>query len=147
MSDPAKPEAVLSFPKPSINDDVAFLYEGFDHHELLFQECSTCNTRRFPPTPMCPNCGSLDWSAQKSEGLGSVHSYTVQHHPPIVPYPTPHALLLVDMDEGFRFLAAYAGEMKAISIGMRVSMKFVQLDDELTLPVFEAIANGEGSAR
>jgi uncharacterized OB-fold protein len=125
------------FPRPVILDYVAFLYEGFNRKELRIQYCDQCGRHRHPPSPLCPHCHSVKWTAKPTSGRGRVYSYTVQYHPPIPPHETPHPVVLADMDEGFRFLAAMRGvALDAICIGMPVAVGFVELESGFTLPVF-----------
>ena len=136
MADPKNSGDARPYPRPAINDDFAPLYEGFEARTLLVQQCSSCGHVRYPPSPMCPKCNSLDHDQIASKGKGRIFSYTVHHYPPIDPFPTPHGVLLVDMDEGFRFVAALEGDHADIEIGKRVMLEFRQYEDDLTLPVF-----------
>lgn len=129
--------AALSYPRPAVTDDIAFLYEGFGRHELRLQYCADCDRHRHPPSPSCPHCSSLRWGARAVSGRGRVYSYTVHHHPPIPPYAVPHTLVLVAMQEDFRFLATISDiPPDAIHIGMAVRLRFDELEPGFTLPVF-----------
>lgn len=130
-----------NFPRPVIVDYTAFLYEGFNRRELLVQHCNRCGKLRHPPNPFCPVCHCDEWTAKPVSGKGRIHSYTIQRHPPVPPYPSPHPIVLADMHEGFRFLAA-ADEIspEAITIGMRVQLGFVAVEPDYVLPVFRACA-------
>ena len=50
-------------PRPSINQDVAFFWEGVAEGKLLIQRCLKCQALRHPPGPGCPKCSSLEWEA------------------------------------------------------------------------------------
>ena len=127
-----------SYPRPLFNDDNAFLYEGFEQEELRIQKCSNCGQLRVPPGPMCPHCQSSEWTTINASGKGRVHSYTIQYHPPIPPFPSPHTLVLVDLEEGVRFLAA-AKDISAedVAIDMDVELEFCELEPGFKLPVFK----------
>ena len=128
------------YPRPVILDYTAFLYEGFAQHKLRLQYCDQCGKHRHPPNPTCPHCHSSKWTAKATSGRGIVHSYTVQHYPPIPPYSVPHPVVLVDMEEGFRFLAAIKDiAPEDIHIGMKVETEFVELEPAFTLPVFRPV--------
>lgn len=125
-------------PRPVVTPDVAFLYEGFGHRDLRIQHCDDCGLRRHPPMPSCPSCRSPRWTARNAQLAGRVHSYTVHHHPPIPPFPTPHGIVLVDMADGFRFLASIRGVAPdRIRIGAPVELRFVEIEPDFWLPVFE----------
>lgn len=136
---PAPPE----HPAFAINRDVAFLYEGFNQEKLLVQQCDACTLLRHPPSPFCPHCQCGDWTPFETCGEGRLHSYTVHYHPPIAPWPTPHAVGLADMAEGFRFVAAIPGAAPdALRIGQPVKVCYVAAGEERKLACF-SIGAGE----
>ena len=125
------------FARPSISQDFKFFYDGIDQGRLLIQKCSGCGRLRNPPAPMCPYCNSLEWGTVKSSCRGIIHSYTVHYHPPIPPFSTPHAVVLADMEEGFRFLAGCRDiPVDDIQIGLPVEVGFVEVEKDYILPVF-----------
>jgi hypothetical protein len=48
-------------PRPSLNRDVSFFWEGTAKPQLLIQRCSACQTLRHPPGPGCAKCSSIKW--------------------------------------------------------------------------------------
>lgn len=130
---PAKPRR----PRPVINQDNAFFWEGVKRKELLIQRCAGCGVLRHPPRPMCPSCQSLEWNTVTASGRGTVHSFVVIHHPPFPPFDYPHVVALVDLAEGTRLVANLIDlDPKAVKIGMPVRVDFVAVDEELILPQF-----------
>ena len=79
----------------------------------------------------------------ESKGYGTVHSYTAIHYPEIPPFDYPNCIVLVDMDEGVR-LAAQITEVEPedLEIGMRVKANIQEVQENLSLPVFEAATEG-----
>lgn len=136
-SDAAKPEFATTgpFPLPAVNRDFAFLYEGYNAAKLLVQKCANGHLRH-PPAIACPVCHSLDWAAVEAGVSGRLHSYAVHHHPPIAPWPVPHAIGLADMADGFRFVAAmpYA-DTDRLRIGAPVRVEFFEAGDAYLLPI------------
>jgi len=61
--------------------DEDFFWEGVNNNQLLFQQCSECNTLRQPPGPMCPQCQSLSWQPHAAKGTGTVYAWIVSKHP------------------------------------------------------------------
>jgi len=120
-----------SIPQPLSSLDYEFFYEGLRQEKLLVQKCGRCGTVRNPPGPICPTCRSLEWAPLECSGRGLVHSYTIHHHPPLPGFVMPHAMVLVDMDEGFRLLGSFA-RSDGIDIGMQVSIEFVQCGETAT---------------
>jgi uncharacterized OB-fold protein len=63
-------------------------------------------------------------------GRGTIHSYTVHHHPPLPHFAVPHPIALVALEEGVRFCAAMDGtDPAAVTIGTRVEAEFVRRGD------------------
>ena len=124
-------------PRPAINDDNRFFWEGVARGELLIQRCVACGRLRHPPRPMCPGCRSLEWDALTACGRGTVYSYVVPYHPPIPPFSYPHAVALIELEEGTRLVSNIVGvDPASVRIGMPVELTMVAVDDELTLPQF-----------
>ncbi len=135
-----------AFPKPVINDDVAFLYEGFSENQLRIQRCRDCNTLRMPPCPSCPHCRSHSWDTITASGRGRIHSFTVLHHPPIPPWESPHPVVLADLEEGVRFLASLTGDSADLAIDMPVEIEFLALEDGFVLPAFKVAESTDPEA-
>jgi uncharacterized protein len=112
---------------PLSNRDYEFFYQGLREQMLLVQACKQCAAVRNPPGPMCPKCQSLQWHAMRCSGRGVVHSYTIHYHPPLPGFDSPHTILLVDMQEGFRLIGAARGiPAEQIEIGMPVEVEYFQ---------------------
>ncbi|MFN2543068.1 MAG: OB-fold domain-containing protein [Actinomycetota bacterium] len=136
---PPKPQAGAR-PRPAMNQDTAFFWEGAQRGELLIQRCSSCGTLRHPPRPACPSCRSLEWDTQRASGRGTVHSYVVHHHPPVPGFEPPYVVVLVELEEGTRLVSNLVGvDPGEVSIGMPVEVTFERIDDELTLPLFREV--------
>jgi uncharacterized OB-fold protein len=125
-------------PRPAANQDTQFFWDGAARGELLIQRCSACETLRHPPRTMCGACGSLDWDTVRASGRGEIFSYVVMHHPPVPGFEMPYVVALVALEEGTRIVTSIIGiEPAEVRIGMPVGLDFLQVDDELTLPVFK----------
>ncbi len=117
--------------------DNAWWWEGIDRGELLIQRCSACGTLRHPPRPMCGKCQSLEWGAVPARGRGTLHSYTVLHHPRFPGYEYPLVVGLIELEEGTRMVANVVGcDPEKVAIGMRLQASIENVDEELKLPVF-----------
>ncbi len=122
-------------PRPTMNQDSAFLWEGAEKGELRIQRCGACKGLRHPPRPMCPLCTSLDWDYVLSSGNGEVYSFIVHHHPPVYGFETPFAIALVELEEGTRMVGNLPGvSPEKVEVGLPVEVSFVRIDDEWTLP-------------
>lgn len=130
-------------PRPSVNQDVAFFWEGAARGELLIQRCSRCQRLRHPPGPGCPTCSSLEWEPARMSGRGEIYSFVRHHHPAIPPFEPGHAAILVQLDEGPRIVSEMLANHADLHIGMRVEVQFDEVEEGLTLPRFRRLADDE----
>ena len=115
---------------PIANQDFMFFYEGLRDQRLLVQKCGNCGRLRNPPGPMCQTCASTAVEILALEGVGTVYSYTVHCHPPILGFSAPQPIALVTMKEDVRMLGAIADVVSSESIiGRAVATEFYQHDD------------------
>ncbi|MGH1561416.1 Zn-ribbon domain-containing OB-fold protein [Mumia sp. DW29H23] len=101
---------------------------------LAFQRCAACGAAVFTPRTICPTCGSTELAWEPSAGLGTVYSATTLHPRGRDPY----AVVLVDLDEGFRMLSRITVlPSDGALIGRRVRASLVEGDEgEIPLPCF-----------
>jgi uncharacterized OB-fold protein len=120
--------------RPEINRDTEYFWEGTKVGELRIQRCGGCGLLRHPPGPMCPECGATKPMHLVSDGLGSVYSYVVHHHPAVPGRTLPFVVALVELDEGVRMLGPLTGvSPSSVHIGLPVEVVFTPVDDDLTL--------------
>jgi uncharacterized OB-fold protein len=125
-------------PRPPVNRDNEFFWDGALEGELRIQRCASCKQLRHPPGPMCPTCRSLDWDYVVASGRGTVYSHVVHHYPPMPQFGSPHNVVLVELEEGVRFVSNLADVDAAdIKIGMPVRVRFTRIEDDYVLPQFE----------
>lgn len=127
-------------PRPPINRDNAFFWEGVDAGELRIQRCAGCGMLRHPPRPMCGSCRSTEFDVVVSSGRGTIYSYAVHHHPKLPGIELPLVVILVELEEGVRLVSSLdATSPEAVAIGLPVEVVFTQVDDDLTLPLFRLV--------
>jgi hypothetical protein len=120
---------------PTVEPDDEYFWAGVQRHELLVQRCARCRTLRHPPVPMCGRCHSLEWDTQAAAGRGTVHSWIVSHHP-TEPDAEPRVVVLVDLEEGVRFVANLLDTDPAeVRNDVAVELCFAEIDGVL-LPQF-----------
>ena len=128
--------------RPIENYDSKHFWQGLRDGKLLIQQCTNCQVSRHPPQPMCEQCQSIQWDTIESKCEGTIYSYTVMHYPEIPPFDYPNAIVLVDLDEGVRIASQLSGtKPDDIVIGSRVKANLVEVQEGMTLPVFEVISN------
>ncbi len=126
-------------PRPSINQDSAYFWEGTAVGEVRIQRCAVCQRLRHAPMPACPVCRSFEWDWIVASGRGTVHSWVVQHHPAAPGFEGPVPIVLVDLEEGVRMVGDLVGDANALGIGLSVEAVLVRLDDDITLVSWRAV--------
>lgn len=101
----------------------AHFWQGCEKGELRYQQCSGCSRVQFFPRAFCARCGveQLDWRVSSAQG--TVYAVTEVERAPTAEFRAlqPYAIVLIDMDEGFRIMAH--GEL-GLNIGDRVRAEF-----------------------
>lgn len=127
-------------PRPVVNVDNAFFWEGVERGEFLVKRCAECKTISHPPRPMCAVCQSTDWLHEEASGTGTVYSFVVHHHPPLPGVEPGTIVALIEMEDGFRFVSNLVEVDPAdVEIGMPVELVWHELDPTLTIPVFRPV--------
>lgn len=108
----------------SICDDSDLFWQGLKERRLLFQTCLECGGHRFPFRMSCRRCGSFEHCLTESKGSGIIHSYTVVERPLPSGFDEPYTVVLVEVDEGVRYLGIYENEANEDPIvGSRVTVQ------------------------
>jgi uncharacterized OB-fold protein len=125
-------------PRPTL-DDQGF-WEAANRGQLVMQRCSDCAAYRHLPRPMCPKCNSMRWEWAEVSGRGTVHSFTIVHHPliPSLRDLTPYDIVLVELEEGPRIISNMVDTPhEDVHIGMPVVVTFQRVSEEIALPKFK----------
>jgi uncharacterized protein len=126
----------LPRPHPRPDRDTTPFWEAQRNHELRLQRCSACAAFRFPVTPICPECQSFDFEWALCSGKGTVYSYTVVQHQTHPAFPVPYTIMLVELEEGLRFIGQLRGEPGGgVAIGAPVCVEWEDVPNQ-PLPVF-----------
>jgi uncharacterized OB-fold protein len=122
-------------PLPRIDPDHLPWWEGLHRHELLVQECPACRRCVFPPQPACPYCRSLERGWRRSSGRGKVYSWVIMHRAshPWFADRIPYAVVLVEMEEGFRVVGSIDCPLEQLRDGLPVEVGFEDVDERITL--------------
>jgi len=130
--------------RPVRNRDNDFFFEGTAIGELRIQQCNACKELRHPPGPVCPTCHAMDRGYVVASGRGTVFSWLVHHAPQVPGRQLPLRVALVELEEGPRMVGTVIGE--DVEIGSVVEVVFDRIDDELTLPAWRLVGEGDGVA-
>lgn len=100
---------------------VAFCKQG----ELRFQRCADCGTWRHIPREGCRDCGSTQWTWDRSSGLGRIYTWTVTYralHPGFTE-DVPYTAVIAELDEGVRITAMADGiDPAELQLGLPVQV-------------------------
>ncbi|CCW13485.1 Zn-ribbon domain-containing OB-fold protein [Rhodococcus aetherivorans] len=118
---------MTAVPRLTVTQDNEFWFAAAREGRLEIQRCSDCGALRHPPGPACPKCRSFKWDAVESSRRGTLHSWTVIHHPKDPSFDYPLAVGLIDLEEGIRIVADIAGvEHDRLQIGMELEVGFAE---------------------
>jgi uncharacterized OB-fold protein len=135
-----------SRPLPGPDELTAPFWAAALEGRLSLQRCTACGRFNHPPVPVCPGCGSLEFSWEDVSGRGAVHSRVIVHaaHTSGFESAVPYTGLAVELDEqpGLILLSNAGPESAAAQAGDRVRVAFERVADEVVLPQFELEADG-----
>ena len=131
-------------PQPSPTQTTQPFWDAAAKGQLIFQRCGECKKTQSTPRQFCTHCMAegLQWETNK--GLGSVYTFTVNHRAANAHMAdkVPYVVAVVQLDEGIRMMANIVDvEPQAVRIGDRVRVRFLPLNDTLSLPQFAPDAN------
>jgi uncharacterized OB-fold protein len=110
-------------PRPAINRDNQYFWDGARRHELRIQTCNRCGSKYFPPSPRCANCGSFDMGFTVASGRGTLYSWAAPHHPQVDGFRYPVLVGLVELEEGTRLVSNVVGCTRdQLQVGMPLEL-------------------------
>jgi uncharacterized OB-fold protein len=123
---------------PEPDETTEFYWQAAARGELAILRCRACGRFVHPPRTPCPVCRSTDLAPERMSGRGTIHTFTISHHP-ASGRPSPFALVLVELDEqeGLRVLAELRGcALDEVRVGMPVDVEFEDAGEGIRLPQF-----------
>ena len=130
-------------PLPRIDEESRGFWEALARHELYFQRCRSCGTKRLYPRAVCPVCLSSHTECVPACGRGTVYTFTVTHQnqSPGFREELPYVLAIVELEEGVRLMTNVVGcAPDAVRIGMPVEVVFDDATPEVTLAKFRPVS-------
>jgi uncharacterized OB-fold protein len=123
---------------PTVDRDDEFFWNGVAEGKLLARRCARCRRLQQPPSPMCPQCGSLEWDVEELSGRGTLHSWIVSHHPS-EPDDAARIVGLIELEEGIRLVSNLQG-IEPAAVRNDVALEVVFMDvDGVRLPQFRPV--------
>ena len=112
-------------------------WDGCREGVLRVQRCRDCGAYVFIPQPLCTGCQSEALSWVESSGRGTVYSLTTVWRPQRPEFDVPYIVAIVELEEGWHMLTNLVDcPPEAARIGLPVEVTFLEMSDEITLPMF-----------
>jgi uncharacterized protein len=127
-------------PLPLINEETKPYWDYCRQHELRMQKCRGCGYIRFPISPLCPRCHSMESEWVKLSGKGKIYTFTVYRvaYHPAFKDDIPYILAVIHLDEGSRMESNIIGcKPEDVKIDMPVEVSFEDVTSEVSLPKFK----------
>jgi uncharacterized OB-fold protein len=124
---------------PSPSPETQRYWEGCKKHELWLPFCLACKAHFFYPRPFCPRCFGWEVEWRQTSGRATLYTYSIQYRPQAPGFTPPYVTAIVQLEEGPRMLTNLEGvepDPAQIACGMAVEVDFLDLSDEISLPVF-----------
>lgn len=125
---------------PVPTPETEHFWEGCRSGELRLQRCRACRKNYFPPRPFCPGCASRDVEVFAASGSATLYSYVINHRPRPDMGTAPHAIAVVELEEGLRLMTNIVNcpqTPEALQLDMPLRVFFQKESDTITLPLFE----------
>lgn len=133
----------MRFDLPTPDSETQPFWDALREGSFLLRHCETCGRDHYYPRPFCPSCWSDDLTWRPAAGTGTVYTFSVVHSNDLPPFKErlPYVAAIVELDEGPRVMTNIEGVApEAVEIGMRVTVEYRPISDEITIPVFRPAA-------
>lgn len=123
-----------------------FWTSGSDGH-LRIQRCDDCEAYRHPPSPICPECRSLNWTAAEMSGEGTIVALTLNSQPWLPGFDPPYVVANVALaeDPAIHLTTNIVGvDPETVEMGQKVKVTFEHYED-CWLPLFEPTGEVESA--
>lgn len=111
------------------NHDTFWSYSN--RGEFRLQKCDTCGKVQWPPTPMCNECLSDQFTWTEMSGRGTINTYCTFERPYYPECPPPWQAILVELEEGPLFMSNPSGfSVEGRTRGTPVKVTFLDCEDD-----------------
>jgi len=111
---------------------------------ILLQSCVPSAHIWHYPRPVCPECGSNNFSWIPASGRGTIASYTIVRHAPsaALKEELPYIVAMVDLKEGPRMTGTITGENALeVQIGDPIEVEILKdTSGQPGMPVFRRVS-------
>ena len=129
-------------PLPAISSLNRPYWDALRNRELKLPKCDRCGKIWYPPSPLCPECWSREFTWTRLSGRGRVTSWVVFHQSYFRSFEgeIPYNVAEVELEEGPRLLTNLVGiGNDAIRTAMPVEIVFDDVTDAVTLAKFKPV--------
>lgn len=125
-------------------EDTAPFWEGTGRGELRVQRCASCGHRRFPPSPVCRECGDLEAEWERVEGTPTLYSWVVVERSTHAEIPGPFCVALAELERGLRVPGnlLYDRETETLRAGLPLEVGFGTVGD-VHVPVYRVAVSSD----
>ena len=129
MSDYPKPLPDVDYPL------TAPFWRATREHRLVVQRCASCAYLRWPPGPVCPECGAREATWTEVRPTGTLWSVAEYHRAfaPEFAGDLPYTVGLIELDDGPRMYGTMSGEPGSFILDGAVHAVFVDATPAVTL--------------
>jgi uncharacterized OB-fold protein len=117
-------------------------WDACNRGKLLLPHCEACDRLFYYPRVACPHCGSDRLGWHRSAGTGTVFTFShvqLSFFGKAWETQLPYTVVLVDLDEGVRFLSRLIGDDRdRVTIGAPVACAFRTVEGQ-SLPFFRLV--------
>jgi uncharacterized OB-fold protein len=126
---------------PTVDELSGFFWTSGADGRLRILRCPACSYFVHPPAPICPRCHDREVAPVEVTGRGTVHTFTVNHHPwDGVGDVYVIAVVAIDEQPDVRLTTNLVEvDPGAVRIGMPVEVVFED-HDPVFLPLFRPVA-------
>jgi len=125
---------------PRLEPDTEFFWTSGRDGQLRFLCCEDCTLFIHPPSPVCPTCLGRRLAPRPVSGRGTLHSFTINHHPwDGTTEPWVIALVAIEEQPDVRLTTNLVGiSPDEVAVGQAVRVVFEDRDP-IFIPLFEVI--------
>lgn len=134
----------MTRPLPVPDETSAPYWRAAADGALALARCGACERFTHPPVPVCPSCGSTEpaFTFEPVDARGEVRSWTVLRQAFLPGFAEDLPIVLVDValdgHDDLRLIGRLLdGPAASLRIGIRVTVAFEHLADDIDLPAFE----------
>ena len=128
---------------PNINPETKPFWDGCKEGKLIVQQCDVCHKFQTYYRAFCCHCWSTKLTDVTSIGTGTVWGTTVTYRnsTPGWEDTVPYVMSIIELTEGPKVVTNVINcDPESVYVGMPVTVTFVDVTEDITLPYFEPAA-------